>query len=218
MAVDETGVWIGEEDQVEIFDSAGELVDTWHDSEQLGRVTAVGFGGGGVFPADAQARWVRRFDSTGRLLNNIDGRHRKGGFHIPNGVVDFAIDDEGVVHVANPGMHRVERYRPDGESLGFFGRFDGLDPEGFPGCCNPTNVAVTGSTRAGDGRVIVSEKAAPCAKVYDGDGRLLSVIAEGDVFDPGAKNMELAVDSRGRVYVADTVRLRILIFAPEAEA
>lgn len=209
VAVDGEGrVWVGEREQVEVFDSRGELADTRRDPGRLGLVTAIGFGDGDVFLADATARWIRRYDAQARFLNNIGDQHRKGGFHIPNGVVDFAVDTEGVLHVANPGMHRVERYSPDGTLLGRFGRFDGRDPAGFPGCCNPTNLTVDDQ-----GRVIVSEKAGPRVKVYDPEGRLLAVVAD-EAFDAGAKNMDLAVDSKGRVYVVDTVRLEICVFEP----
>ncbi|MEE8523923.1 MAG: hypothetical protein V3T72_08330 [Thermoanaerobaculia bacterium] len=206
-------VWVGEAGQVESFDRSGERRQRWRDDERFGLVTAIGFAGDGVLLADARARCIRHYGRDGTFHNNIGDRHRKGGFHIPNGVVDFAVDAGGVVHVANPGMHRVERYTPAGELRGWFGRFDGLDPEGFPGCCNPTNVAVTDS-----GRVLVTEKAGPRAKVYDRDGNLLAVVAAADSFDPAAKNMDLAVDSRGRIYVADTVRLQVCIFEPVAEA
>ena len=64
-------------------------------------------------------------------------------------------------------------------------------------------------------RVWVTEKAGPRAKVYDSGGKLLAVIATG-VFDPNCKNMSIAADSRGRVYVADTVKLQILVFEPRA--
>jgi sugar lactone lactonase YvrE len=209
VAVDESErAWVGQKGQVEIFSPEGQRVDTWRDPGRLGLVTAIGFGAGDVFLADATARWIRRYSSEGSLLNNIGDRHRKGGFHIPNGVVDFAVDDAGVVHVANPGMHRVERYAPDGTLLGRFGHFDGQDPAGFPGCCNPTNLVVDE-----EGRVFVSEKAGPRVKVYDPEGNLLAVVAD-DVFDPAAKNMDLAIDSRGRLYVADTATLAICAFEP----
>jgi sugar lactone lactonase YvrE len=201
-------VWVGQWKQVEIYDSQGKLADTWLDPERLGLVTAIGLAENDVYLADASARWIRRYDRQGRFVNNIGDKHRKGGFHIPNGIVDFAIDPEGNIRVANPGMHRVERYKPGGELLGHFGRFDGRDPAGFPGCCNPTNLTLDGA-----GRVIVSEKAGPRAKVYSSDGQLLSVVAD-DGFDPQAKNMDLAVDSRGHIYVVDTVSLEICVFAP----
>lgn len=212
VAVDGDGrIWIGGRQNVEIHNSSGHLIDTWRDADRLGRVTAIGFGGGDVFLADATARCIRHYDGKGRFLNDIGDRHRKGGFDIPNGALDFAVDREGVLHVANPGMHRVERYSADGTLLGHFGRFDGRDPAGFPGCCNPTNVAV--DTK---GRVIVSEKAGPRVKVYGPAGELLAVVADTG-FDAGAKNMDIAVDSKGHIYVADTVRLEICVFAPVTE-
>ena len=203
-------VWVGQWQQVAIYDGQGKLADTWRDPEGLGLITAIAFGADDVFLADATARWIHRYDLQGRLLNHIGDRHRKGGFHIPNGVVDFAIDGRGIVHVANPGMHRVERYTAGGELLGHFGRFDGRDPQGFPGCCNPTNLTLDAS-----GRVIVSEKAGPRVKIYDPAGQLLAVVAD-DVFDAGAKNMDLAVDSENRIYAADTAALEIHVFLPAA--
>ena len=210
VAVDEDGhVWVGGYRQIEIFDPEGNRVDVWREPEGLGLVTAIALGPEDVFLADATARWIHRYDRKRRLRNEIGDRHRKGGFHIPNGIVDFALDGDGILHVANPGMHRVERYKADGELLGHFGRFDGVDPAGFPGCCNPTNV-----TLDADGRVFVTEKAGPRAKVYSADGQLLTVVAD-EGFDPAAKNMDLAVDSRGRIYVVDTVKLEIRIFEPQ---
>ncbi len=91
------------------------------------------------------------------------------------------------------------------------GRFDGIDPKDFPGCCNPTNLTVTA-----EGHIIVTEKAGPRAKIYDAEGELLTVVAT-DVFDPSCKNMDLAVDSQGRIYVVDTVRLAVFVFAPASD-
>lgn len=199
-------VFVGESGQIEIFDAAGRTTGTWRDAERLGRVTAIGFVGGDVIAADAAGRTIRRFNAGGRFLNDIGRNNRTEGFLIPNGVLDFSVDASGVIHAANPGKHRVERYTPSDQLLGHIGRFDGIDPSGFPGCCNPTNVTV-----AGPDRLYVTEKAGPRVKVYDFEGRLLSVIATAP-FDLNCKNMDLAVDARGRVYVADTVRLDICVF------
>ncbi|MFQ5807349.1 MAG: hypothetical protein ACE5I3_12955, partial [Phycisphaerae bacterium] len=135
--------------------------------------------------------------------------NRMRGFLVPNGHLDFAVDAGGVIHAANPGKHRVERYTPEGKLLGHFGRFDGRDPAGFGGCCNPTNIALTRQ-----GLIVVTEKAGPRAKVYSADGRLLAVMGEDD-FDPTCKNMDVAVDSSGRIYVIDTARLHICVYAPD---
>ncbi len=206
---EDRSIWVGQAEQIEIFDPEGGRLDVWRDPGRLQLVTAIGFTHDGVLAADAVARCIRHYDRRGNFRNNIGDQHRKGGFHIPNGVVDFAVDAEGLVHVANPGMHRVERYTPEGELVGRFGRFDGVDPEGFPGCCNPTNV-----TLGKGGAVVVSEKAPPRAKVYDRQGSLLAVVADGNAFDLAAKNMDLATDATGKVYVADTSRRRICVFEP----
>jgi sugar lactone lactonase YvrE len=211
IAVEGEIVYTGQEGQLEIYDNSGKLLDSWRDPERLGLVTAIGLLSDHVLIADTRDRCIRRYDKKGTFLNNIGKENRRHGFLIPNGAVDFAVDDQGIIHAANPGKHRVERYTPEGDLLGHFGRFDGRDPKGFPGCCNPTNVTVTDG-----GLVYVTEKAGPRAKVYDAEGKLLAVIAT-DVFDLNCKNMDVAVDSRGRVYVVDTVRLQIHSFVPEKQ-
>ncbi len=197
-------VYAGESGQIEIFDPGGKLFHTWRDQALLGRVTAIGFAGDSVLAGDAAGRAIRSFDARGAFRNNIGKNNPVNGFLIPNGVLAFAVDAHGVIHAANPGKHRVERYTVEGELLGHIGRFHGTDPAGFGGCCNPTNVAVAD-------RIYVTEKAGPRAKAYDFDGQLQAVIA-ADVFDPNCKNMSVAVDLRGRIYVADTVNLAIHVF------
>jgi sugar lactone lactonase YvrE len=211
LGLEQQSVYVGETGQIEIFDSSGNLERNWRDEARLGRVTAIGFQGDSVLVADASARCIRRFDRQGKFLNNIGDKNRMKGFNLPNGALDFAVDRQGTIHACNPGKHRVERYTPDGELLGHIGRFDGRDPEGFPGCCNPTNVAVNEQ-----GLLYVTEKAGPRAKVLDSSGKLISVIAT-DVFDPSCKNMDVAVNSTGLVYVIDTVKLCINVFRPQSE-
>jgi sugar lactone lactonase YvrE len=199
-------VYAGELRQIEIFDGAGKLLDTWRDEKLLGRVTAIGFTGDSVLAGDARDRTIRRLDRGGRFLNNIGRDNPVSGLLIPNGVVDFGVDAQGTVYAANPGKHRVERYSPTGDLLGHIGRFDGIDPAGFTGCCNPTNVAIHDA-------IYTTEKAGPRVKAYDFSGKLLAVIAT-DLFDANCKNMNIAVDLQGRVYVVDTVKLAIFVFEP----
>ena len=45
----------------------------------------------------------------------------------------FSVDAAGVIHAANPGKHRVERYARDGRLLGHLGRFDGQGNPAFIG-------------------------------------------------------------------------------------
>lgn len=200
-------VYVGEAGQVEIFDESGKLEKAWQGG-WLGEVTAVRVRTNEIFVADAAARCIRRYDSGLKHLNDIGKDNRTNGFLIPNGVLDFGIDAEGIIHAANPGKHRVERYTREGKLLGHIGRFDGIDPEGFPGCCNPTNMSL-----GPGGRVAVTEKAEPRAKVLDATGKLVAVLGT-KVFDANSKNMAVSADFRGRVYVAETVKLQILVFEP----
>ena len=201
-------VYAGEEGQIEIFDPSKKTARVWRDEKVLGRITAIGFTGDSVLAGDAAARAIHRLDRTGRLLNTIGADNNVGGLLIPNGTVSFAVDSGGVIHAANPGKHRVERYSTDGKLLGHFGKFSFQDPAGFTGCCNPTNVAVAD-------RIYVTEKAGPRLKVYGLDGEFQGVIATG-CFDPNCKNIAVQAAPDGRVYAADTVKLQIFVFEREA--
>jgi len=206
VAVDARGsVYVGEEEQIEIFDLNGKAARVWRDPKHLGRVTSIGFHSESVLVADAASRFIRRFDGGGRWISDVVGEEGPRGFIIPNGHLDFAVDADGVIYAPNPGKHRVERYTMDGKLLGQFGRW-GTGLEDFPGCCNPTNLALHP-----DGRIVVSEKAEPRVKLYDRNGGLTAHIPAGE-FDPTCKNMDIAVDKDGLLYVVDTARLRILVF------
>ncbi len=209
VAVDrERNVYVGEVGRIERFNETGRLLATWKDEERLGVLTAIGFAGADVLVADATHRRIHRYDHDGKFLNDIGHDNKMKGFLIPNGSLDLSVDAKGIIHATNPGKHRVERYKPTGELLGHFGKFGGPNPEGFSGCCNPTNVAVTRS-----GQYVVTVKAAPYAKLYDSAGKLLSLIGS-EAFDGSCKNMDVATDAKGRIYVVDTVRLQIVVFAP----
>jgi len=205
-------VWAGQTGQLEIFDGAGRLLRTLKDGARMGRVTSIGFLKDSVLIGDSAQRCIHRFNTAGKFIGTIGKDNPLGGLHIPNGVVDFGVDSQGVIHVANPGRHRVERYSPEGSLLGHMGKFTGPDPTGFSGCCNPTNVAV-----AGPGLLCVTEKAGPRAKVYDYSGKLLAMIDSSD-FDLNTKNMDVAVDALGCVYVSDPAKLAILVFEPAGGA
>jgi hypothetical protein len=127
-------------------------------------------------------------------------------FMLPNRHLDLAVESAEMFRVINPGQHRVYRCDVAGNVLGHFGRFDGNNPAGFTGCCNPTCLALT---PAGD--IVVTEKAPPRVKVYNAQGELLTVVATDD-FDPNCWNMDVAVDARGRIHVIDTQRLTILVY------
>jgi hypothetical protein len=209
VAVDsDKSVWVGQEGQVEIFDGTGNLLRTWKDLAHLGRVTSIGFLKDSVLIGDALMRCIHRFDPRSNFLNSIGNDNPLGGLNIPNGVVDFGVDSQDIIHVANPGKHRVERYSPEGKLLGHIGKFTGTDPTGFSGCCNPTNIAI-----AGQDLLCVTEKAGPRAKIYDYAGKLM-VMIESSEFDLTTKNMDVAVDKQGRIFISDPAKMAVFEFEP----
>ena len=201
-------VYVGQAGQVERFDANGRLLATWRDGDRLGVATEIGVFDDHVLVGDAANRCIHRYDKTGRFINDIGRRPGRKGFMLPNAHLDFRVDAEGIIHAANPGKHRIERYTLEGELLGHIGKFGGPDPTGFSGCCNPTNVTLTPQ-----GDIVVTVKAPPGIKVFDRKGKLLSII-DGGGFDPNCKNMDVAVGADGRIYAVDTVRLQICVFAP----
>lgn len=202
-------IYVGEEGQLEIFDADGRQVAVWHDKERMGLVTSIAVTRDAVIVADVADRRVHRYDRAGNWQREL-GTDNRRRFLVPNRYLDFALDPDEILHVANSGMHRVQRFTLDDERRGYFGEFHGTDPAGFPGCCNPTNLALTP-----DGLVVTSEKAPARVKVYNAAGELLAVVAT-DEFDQNCKNMDLAVDARGRIHVLDTVQRRIVVFEPVA--
>jgi sugar lactone lactonase YvrE len=211
-AASDGSVWVGQAGQVEIFSETGNLLRTWKNRDYLERVTSIGFINDTVLIGDASTRCIHRFDAEGRFLNSIGNDNRMRGLRIPNGVVDFGVDSQGVIHVANPGKHRVEHYSPEGQMLGHMGKFTGPDPTGFSGCCNPTNVAVVGPDL-----LCVTEKAGPRAKIYNFAGKLITMI-ESSEFDPGAKNMDVVADARGHIFISDPAKLAVFEFEPTGGA
>ena len=55
-------------------------------------------------------------------------------------------------------------------------------------------------------------------KIYDPQGELVAVVAEGDQFDPACKNMDLAVTEAGAIGVVDPVDRILAIFEPREGA
>ena len=213
LTVDDAGaVYVGQAGQMEIFDPAGTRSAVWKDADRMGLVTAIGVHGDNVLLADAQDRCIRRYNREGAWQADIGRDNNTKGFLIPNGHLDFSVDSAGVIHAANPAKFRVERYSLAGELLGKFGKWGMQRVENFPGCCNPTNVTLTDN-----GHVVVTEKAGPRMKVFDAGGNMLAYVG-ADAFDANCKNMDVAADSRGLIYVVDTVHLHVCVFAPDGGA
>ena len=214
VALDAEGnVYVGLRTKIEKYDRTGTQLHAWgREGTGVGEfsvVTSIAVRGPNVFVGDAGNRCVHRFDLTGDFIGHIGKRDTEAGvvgLVCPSAYLDCAVDDEGVVHVTNPGALRVEMYRADGGILGFWGE-GGAAPHQFCGCCNPTNIALMPG-----GRTVTAEKAIPRVKIYDRDARMLAYMGP-EFFSKDAAGLDLAVDSEGRIYVADPGDGAVHVFA-----
>ncbi len=207
-------VYTGRPGRVDIFTADGAQAGGFPvgASQKPAHITAIQVRGEEILVADAGARIIRRFDVSGKSLGDIGTKTKTGGFILPNGRLDLAVDSKGVIRATDTGRHRVSAWSPDGSPLGFFGKFGTRAPEDFVGCCNPINLAMTP-----DGKVVTAEKVIPRVKVFEPEGKLLGYIGP-EHFDPTCTFLDLVVDSRGRILVADPVRREIHIFSPSKES
>ena len=197
--------------RVRRFHPRGRELSAWGrggcDGDEFGYVSGIAVSEGKVFVADAGARMVYRFDADGTYLGRIGAKEDDPdelGFIVPSPYFDVVVRG-GVLFVTNPGRLRVEMYDYDGKRLAHWGRGGRKDDE-FPGCCNPTNIALFG-----DGRSAVSQKGKPVVKVFGATGKLLAVFGKG-AFDRECKGIDLAVDSSGRIYAVDPAASRVRVF------
>jgi hypothetical protein len=207
-------VYFGLSGRVEIYSAAG-VHQRGFAAGESGKpvgITAIKTWRREILVADAAARFIRRYDHSGKQIGEIGTQSKTGGFMLPNRSLDMAVDAKGVVIATDPGRHRVTSWAMDGTPAGYFGKFGLAKPEDFVGCCNPVNLAI-----APDGKIITAEKVASRVKVFARDGKILGLIGP-EHFDPKCIHLHLAVDSKGRILVADTVRLEVKVFSPSIKS
>jgi len=211
LAVDSQGqVYVASATYVQVFDPRGRSLRRWGRSPTEGfrLITGLAVDGDEIFIADAGARLVYRYSSAGEARAVIgeeaeDVDHK--GFVLPTPFLDCAAR-EGVLYVNNPGRLRVEMFAYDGTPRGHWGKAGFRDDE-FPGCCNPTNLAVLP-----DGRIAVSQKGKPLIKLFSAGGVLEACFGDG-LFSPEDQGIDLAVTPDSRI-VAATPERGILRFRP----
>ena len=211
LAVDGNGnVYAAYAARVEKFGPGGKSLLVWGrggcDGDRFGLVSGIAVAPGNVFIADSGARVVYRFSTDGRPLNEIGGKEgdpEGKGLIAPSPFLDCAVSGRAL-YVNNLGRRRVEKYDFGGKLLASWGK-SGWEDHEFPGCCNPTNIAV-----CPDGNIAVAEKGSPRVKIYTGDGKLVSIFGEGD-FPKECKGIDLAV-AGGRIYAVDKVSSCVRVF------
>jgi len=223
LTVSSNRIYVGVIDHIDIYSTEGENIETWERLGESAVLTSIAVDKNNIFVADAGNRLVVRYDKNGNIINRIgkkDPDRNIPGFVIPSPYFDIAVTKDGLLRVVNPGKHRIEAYTPDGD-LEFSWGFPSSKIEGFCGCCNPINF-----TLLPDDSFVTCEKGLTRVKVYDSEGAFTGVVAGPQQLAKGrsvslcytpsqcrSDGFDVAVDNKGRVYVLDTVKNIVRIFA-----
>jgi DNA-binding beta-propeller fold protein YncE len=161
--------------------------------------------GGNLYVTDlAASQRILEFDSTGKLVQTFAAAE---GLNFPNGV---AVDGDGRVYVTDSNNGRLLVFATDGTLLSKLGRGAGAGNLGLP-----RGIAIDGQDRvlvvdsSGQGVLVYSVLASGAEQpehlgFFGGHG-----VADGQFAFP----MGVAVDTHGRVYVADTANDRIQVWS-----
>ena len=207
-------IYVGMKDHVEVYGGDGKMVKRWESWGEKAYLTSITVAGNTVWGGDAGRRVAVRCDGEGKVMGEIgkaDASMGVTGLVLPSPHLDVAVGSDGLVWVNNPGMHRVEGYRADGQLERYWGEM-GTKIEAFPGCCNPADLAVLK-----DGSFIVAEKVTPRVKKYGADGTFEGVVAAPDAFGQNMMGIDVAVDGEGRVLLMERGKREVRIFVVKEE-
>lgn len=202
-------LYVAMKEHVEVHDSKGKRRAAWKSLGEKAIVTSIAVADDAVFVADAGNRVVVRYNLAGNVLGLIgkkDEARNVPGFIIPSAHFDLAMGREGLLWVVNPGRHKLEAYTAGGDLELSWGK-PSTAIAGFSGCCNPTDIAILP-----DGRFVTSEKGIPRVKVYSAQGEFECVVAAPDRFEKDVVGLDLAVDSKGRIFVLDPAAGKVRVF------
>jgi hypothetical protein len=198
-------------DHIEVFDAKGVRKAVWTSPGPKTWITSIAVTASEVYAADFGNKIVYRYDPSGKVVGHLGGMSPQPGvgtYEVPSPYFDVVVDQSGRPWVAHVGKQRIENYNADGSLDSTWGK-QGNTIQGFSGCCNPSHIAVRK-----DGSFVTSEKGLVRVKIHGSSGDLVGVVAPAKDFEKGVHGLDLAVDSRDRILVADpgtsTVRVYVV--------
>lgn len=209
LTVDEEGlIFVGFQEHFMIFSNDGKPIRSIAPGPKT-FLTSMAVDDKFIYAADAGNRCVLRYGKTGddrREIGRKDEAHGVRGFNVPSPFFDLDVGTDGSVWVVNPGYHAFENFSPDGRLISSWDK-TGFRIEAFSGCCNPAHFALMP-----DGSFLTAEKGLPRVKIHNLDGSLRCVVVAPDQLDKEASGLDVAVDSKGLIYVLDPGRGKVRIF------
>lgn len=202
-------IFAGMVNHIEIWNKNGTIISKWKTENPLSVFTGIDVNDSVLIVADAAERIVHQYDLKGNLINNIGAEDSlKGipGIIIRSPYFDVAFGRDDEIWIGNQGRHSVEAYDFKGNIKSSWG-VASMSIDGFSGCCNPTNFAILP-----DGSFVTSEKAIERVKIYNQSGEFKCVVAGTEKFDKGTKGLDIAIDSKERIYVLDPERKIVRVF------
>lgn len=187
-------------DHIEVVDANGTKKASWPKPGPSAWITSIAASDKEVYAADFGYKTVYRMDLSGKvlgILGELGPQPGTGKYEVPSPYFDVVIAPDGRPWVAHVGKQRIESYKADGSLDTSWGK-QGNNLTGFSGCCNPSHLAIRK-----DGSFVTSEKGLVRVKIHAPSGDLVGVVVAAKDFEKGIHGLDLAVDSKDRVLVAD---------------
>jgi hypothetical protein len=213
MAIGPDGrVFLAAGSRIHRLDTVGRPDGGWDLPEDSPPIASLAAGEDRVWVASGQLRAVLAYDADGQSLGSLEARPGEE-FVVPGAQFALAAGAAGPI-AANPGRRGLQYFSRFGQQLDAWYR-PGTDWDRFQGCCNP--IAIACLPRDGGELVASAEKGAARVKLSDRTGRLVAVLEGPADYGPGVKDIGLAADSSGRVYVLDAGRQEIRAYARKVD-
>ncbi len=211
---------LAHKDKIGVYTPAGKLEKTLKLPNEKSSVWSLALGGTDLFAADSGNRLIHRFNAESGEATSFGQQSHGGfgGFVVYLAPISITVSQKtGLLHVANPGRHRIETFSVEGHwepSLSWQG--DSASVTSFAGCCNPV-----GLDTLHDGRIVTSEKDVTRVKVYKPDGRLDCVVAGPEILGKKPRNIpqleemtSSSEDEKRAVFVAALENDHVVVFDP----
>jgi hypothetical protein len=209
LAVANNQLFIGVENHIDVYSTEGKFIIKWKAPTDSSVITSVAVRKNDVFVADAQCNQVYRYDLNGNKLQtfgNNDTTEQVKRFIIPSYNFDLAIDPDGGLWVVNPGKHLLVNFNERGDVFTFWGKTT-TDMDGFCGCCNPIHISILP-----DGSFVTSEKGIVRVKKFSHSGKFVALVAGPESFMEESLSLDLAIDSKQRIWVLEPMAGVVHVF------